>query len=100
MRHVNALRMKLACQALREAAQREFAHGEWCRLDVALDAGGCAREQDRTLAAWQHAPCGLLRHLESPIDRDRNGFCHLHGVQVDERSAGAITRTVYRDVGC
>src|SRR5438552_1712166 len=42
VRHVDALRVKLARQALREPAQRELAHGEGRRLGVALHARRCA----------------------------------------------------------
>jgi hypothetical protein len=46
VRHVDALRGEFARHALREAAQREFAHGERGRLRIALHACRGAGEYD------------------------------------------------------
>ena len=62
--HVDALRAQLARRALRQAAQRELAHGEGGREREALHAGRCAGEQDRAVlvsAAMRRAACCTTR---------------------------------------
>src|SRR5207237_8609744 len=45
MRHVDALRRKLAHHTLRQSAERELAHREGRRLRITLDARGGAGEE-------------------------------------------------------
>src|SRR5256885_17260055 len=47
MGDVNALGREFACHALGKPTKGELAHREGCRLSIALDARGCARDQDR-----------------------------------------------------
>ena len=69
VRHVDALRLQLARQRLRQAAQRELAHGERRRLRIALHAGRGAGEEDRALTPRHHAPRRLLRRPRNPPKR-------------------------------
>ena len=64
MRDVDALRLQLACHALREPAQRELAHREGGRAGVALHACGSAGEQHGAVPIRQHALDSLLGDQE------------------------------------
>src|SRR6266704_973007 len=90
MRDVNVLGLQLTRHALSETAQAEFPHGERCRLGVALDAGGGAREQDRPVAALQHLPRRGLAHQKAAVARHHERLLDLDGIQLDQRSAGAV----------
>src|SRR6476620_823071 len=87
MRDMNALRRQFARHALRQSAQREFAHRERRRLRIALDAGGCAGEQDRAMFVGQHPFCRLLRHQEAAEGADGHRLVHICGDQSDEDTA-------------
>src|SRR5215217_5811401 len=80
MRDVNALRAEFAGRALGEAAQRELAHRKCRRVAVTLDAGAGAGQQDRALAAGDHA-AGRLLDDEKPAERrDLDG--HANGLRI------------------
>ena len=84
---MDALRRQLARDALRQAAQGELAHRERRRELVALHAGRGAGEQDRALAAGQHAPGGLLRHEEAAERGDPQRIGHRRRIELDQRPA-------------
>src|SRR5262249_18336530 len=96
---VDALRRELARHALGETAQRELAHGEGCRLGIALDPRGGAGEQDCAVLLRQHAPRRLLGDEEAAIGGDGERFLNVERIELDERTAGAKTRVVDHDVG-
>src|SRR2546421_11944269 len=70
VRDMDVLRTELAREALREAAQRELAHGEGRRLGVALHAGGGAGKEKRAATTLDHAFERRLRDEEAPIGAD------------------------------
>ena len=99
MGDMDALRRQFARHALRQAAQREFAHGERRRLRIALDAGRGAGEQDGAVALRQHALGRLLRHQEAAEGADRHRLLDLVGIEFDERAARAVAGIVDDHVG-
>src|SRR5204863_4621433 len=99
MRDVDALRRQLARHALREAAQREFAHREGRRIRVALHARRGAGEENRARAAPQHAPCRRLADEKSSEGADRQRALDFLRLDPGNRPARAVARVVDDQVG-
>ena len=100
MRDMDALRRKLAGDALRQPAKCELSHRERGRARVAFDAGRGARKQDGAAAVWQHPlGCGL-RDEKPAIGCDGQGACNIGRVEVDQGpahpSAGIVDDHVRR----
>src|SRR5258705_4787395 len=100
VRDMDPLRMQLPRHALREAAERELAHGERCRLRVALDAGRGPDERDATMLLRQHALDRLLTDQEAAEGRGHQGFLDLGRIELGDRPAGPIARIVDHDLRC
>src|SRR5580658_2422558 len=98
MADMDVLGRKLAGEALREAAQAELAHGEGCRAGIALDAGGCAGEEDRAVAARQHALRRRLCRKEAAIAADEQGFQHLIGIELANGAGEAAAWIVDHEI--
>src|SRR6185295_14331765 len=94
MRDVDALGPHLARQSLRQAAQRELAHGEGRRLGVALDARRGAGEEKAAALPRQHAFQRGLRDEEAAVGRDHQRPAHLVAIELEERPAHAVARVV------
>src|SRR2546425_6797214 len=91
MRDVDTFRRQLARHALREAAQREFAHREGRRVRVALHARRGAGEENRARAARQHAPCRRLADEKPRESADRQRA--LDFLRSEERRVGKECRS-------
>ena len=99
MGDVDSLRREFARHALRQAAQRELAHGERRRLRVALHARRGAGEKDRTALFRDHAARRLLRDQEAAERAHRQRALDLRRVEVRDRPAHPGARVVHHDVG-
>ena len=96
---MDALRRQLARHALREAAQREFAHREGRGQRISLDARRGAGEEHRTMTLWKHAGDRLARHQEPAIGADHERSLDLGRNQFGDRAAGAGAGIVDDDIG-
>src|SRR5438045_3772916 len=99
MGDVNVLGREFACHGLGKSTKGKLTHREGCRLSVALDARGCAREQDRAGSLSEHASHGLLSDQESSEGAHAESACDLRGVEFDQRAAQPSTRVIDNDVG-
>src|SRR3546814_20833647 len=98
MGDMDALRCQFARQALRQAAQRELAHGERGGAGVALDARRSAGEQETAAAVRDHLPGGGLRHEEAAEAGTPKRLFDLRGYDFGHRTERAI-RSEERRVG-
>ena len=89
VRDVDPLRREFAGQALRQSAQREFAHRERRRLRVAFDARRRTRQQDRAVPLGQHPCGGLLRDQKRAERGDLQRALDVGRYQLDEWPARA-----------
>jgi hypothetical protein len=93
------IRSQFVRGVLRQAAQRELAHGEGGQVRVALDTGTGARQQERAAAMWDHAPRRLADRQETTKRCDLDGLVHGFRIEFRDRAVCAGTGVVEHDIG-
>jgi hypothetical protein len=99
MRDMDVLGRELQGHALRQATQRELAHGEGRGLGIALHAGRSAGEEDAAFASPEHPLGRFARHQKPAIGGDAQRFLHLSRNQLGEGPARAVAGVIDREGG-